>query len=78
MTADGDAEPAALSLAATLSHGPPLSLARIKRAIHGDASELKAALARESEGQLALLASADGKEGVRAFLERRAPTFRGE
>jgi len=78
MTADSDTEPAALALAATLAEGPPLALARIKRAVHGDISELKAALAREREGQLALLQSADGKEGVRAFLERRSPTFRGE
>jgi enoyl-CoA hydratase/carnithine racemase len=77
MTADTDTEPAALALAATLAAGPPLALARIKQAIHGDVSELKAALAREREGQLALLQSADGKEGVRAFLERRTPTFRG-
>jgi enoyl-CoA hydratase/carnithine racemase len=77
MTADADTEPAALALATTLSHGPPLSLARIKHAVHGSATELKAALAREAEGQLALLASADGKEGVKAFLERRSPTFRG-
>jgi 2-(1,2-epoxy-1,2-dihydrophenyl)acetyl-CoA isomerase len=77
MTADSDTEPAALALAATLAEGPPLALARIKQAVHGDLSELKAALAREREGQLALLQSADGKEGVRAFLERRSPTFRG-
>jgi enoyl-CoA hydratase/carnithine racemase len=78
MTADTDTEPAALALAATLAQGPPLALARIKQAVHGDVEELKAALARERDGQLALLQSADGKEGVRAFLERRSPTFRGE
>jgi 2-(1,2-epoxy-1,2-dihydrophenyl)acetyl-CoA isomerase len=77
MTADSDAERAALGLAATLAAGPPLALARIKRAVHGDANELRAALARERAGQLQLLASADGKEGVRAFLERRSPSFRG-
>jgi 2-(1,2-epoxy-1,2-dihydrophenyl)acetyl-CoA isomerase len=77
MTADSDAERAALALATTLAAGPPLALSRIKHAVHGDASELKAALARERDGQLELLASADGREGVRAFLERRTPRFRG-
>lgn len=77
MTADADAEAAALALAATLAASAPLALARIKRAVHADATELRAALAREREGQLALLKSADVKEGVRAFLERRPPVFRG-
>ncbi len=78
MTADQDAEAAALALAATLAAGPPLSLARIKSAVHENAAALEAALLREREGQLALLQSADAKEGVRAFLERRAPVFKGE
>jgi 2-(1,2-epoxy-1,2-dihydrophenyl)acetyl-CoA isomerase len=77
MTADGDAETAALALATTLAAGPPLSLARIKAAVHENAAALESALLREREGQLALLASADAKEGVRAFLERRAPVFKG-
>ena len=55
-----------------------LALARIKQAVHGSSSELRKALAREREGQLELLKSADGREGVRAFLERRTPVFRGE
>lgn len=78
LTADADTEAAALALAATLAAGPPLALTRIKQAVHGDGEELRAALARERAGQLALLESADGKEGVRAFLERRAPIFRGQ
>jgi enoyl-CoA hydratase/carnithine racemase len=78
MTANADTEAAALALAGTLAASAPLALARIKHAIHADGVELRAALARECEGQLSLLASADVKEGVRAFLERRAPVFRGE
>ena len=77
MTADADAEAAALALATTLAASAPLALARIKHAVHGAATELRAALARERDGQLALLKTADVKEGVRAFLERRPPVFRG-
>jgi len=78
LTADADTERAALALAGTLAQAAPLALSRIKRAVHADASELRAALAREAEGQLSLLKSADVKEGVRAFLERRPAVFRGE
>lgn len=78
MTADADTERAALALATTLSQAAPLALSRIKRAVHGNAEELRAALAREAKGQLELLQTADVKEGVRAFLERRTPAFRGE
>jgi enoyl-CoA hydratase/carnithine racemase len=78
MTADADTEAAALALAEKLANSAPLALARIKHAVHADATEFRAALARERDGQLALLASNDGREGVRAFLERRSPVFRGQ
>jgi 2-(1,2-epoxy-1,2-dihydrophenyl)acetyl-CoA isomerase len=69
----------ARKLAARLAEGPPLAFAAIKRAVReGLGSTLDQALAREREGQLALLASADVREGISSFFERRAPQFRGE
>jgi enoyl-CoA hydratase/carnithine racemase len=78
MTANADTERAALALASNLAQAAPLALSRIKHAVHGGGNELRAALAREAEGQISLLKSADFKEGVKAFLERRTPTFRGQ
>lgn len=66
------------ALADRLARAPALSVARIKRALRASSDEsLERALAREKEGQLELLASDDFAEGVRAFREKRAPTFRG-
>jgi len=76
-------EPATLletakGVARKLSEGPPLALARIKRAVReGLDGSLDQALERERLGQLALLATEDLKEGVTAFFEKRAPRFRG-
>jgi enoyl-CoA hydratase/carnithine racemase len=66
------------ALAARLAECPPLAVRAIKRAVRdAQSSNLDQALSRERKGQLELLASADAREGVSAFLERRAPQFRG-
>lgn len=69
---------AALALAQRMADGPPLALASIKSAVRASLSgDLEAALTREKAGQLRLLASADVREGVSAFLEKRKARFRG-
>jgi 2-(1,2-epoxy-1,2-dihydrophenyl)acetyl-CoA isomerase len=68
----------ALAVAARLAEGPPLALAAIKRATRQSLDgTLADALAREAEGQAALLRSADLREGVLAFTGKRKPSFRG-
>ena len=68
----------ALGIARTLEEGPPLAYARIKDATYADLGDLEGALRREREGQLALLRSRDGMEGILAWAEKRAPRFEGE
>ena len=56
----------------------PLAVGAIKRAVQtGGSLPLESGLALERELQLALFRSADAKEGLAAFLEKRPPTFRG-
>ncbi len=68
----------ALALAARLAEGPPLALAKIKHATRASLfGTLDEALAREASGQAELLGSADLREGVLAFKEKRKARFSG-
>lgn len=61
---------------ATLSNGPAVALRKTKQSINAATlTELEAAFARETEGQLQLLAAPDFAEGTKAFQQRRLPTF---
>jgi 2-(1,2-epoxy-1,2-dihydrophenyl)acetyl-CoA isomerase len=70
--------PRTLELAQRLAAGPPLALAAIKSATRaGMTGTLEEALEREAAGQTQLLRSADLREGITAFTERRKPNFQG-
>lgn len=78
VVAPGELVEQALALAARLAEGPPLALARIKRATRQSlVGTLDDALEREAQGQAELLASADLREGILAFKEKRKPRFSG-
>ncbi len=62
--------------AARLAEGPAETLAQIKRGVYlGATGTLAETLAHEEQAQAGVFLSADAREGMRAFLEKRAPQF---
>lgn len=69
----------ALAVAETIAALPPLALAEIKRAARdGAAGSLEAGLALEKEAFVRVFSTTDAREGLAAFLDKRAPKFTGE
>ncbi len=75
---DADVLTAATALATQLATGPTRSLGLAKRVVYeGASSGLEAAYERESLAIAEASGTADGREGIAAFLGKRPPVFGG-
>ena len=72
---DAEVLAAALTLAERLAAGPRQAHASVKRLVALAGGALEAHLAVESETIARQAISAEGQEGMNAFLEKRKPTF---
>jgi 2-(1,2-epoxy-1,2-dihydrophenyl)acetyl-CoA isomerase len=64
------------NFARQLADGPAETIARIKQGVYmGAEATLEAVLEYERMAQSAVFLSADAREGMRAFLEKRSPVF---
>ena len=75
---DGELLERAMDLARKLASGPSVAHALTKKMAYSSmARSLEDQLWQESQASLASGSSEDRAEGVRAFIEKREPAFRG-
>lgn len=78
LVADADLEAETRALALRLARGPGLAYAGIKRNLNAaEVATLEETMAIEGPANARASLSHDGKEAGRAFMEKRAPQFRG-
>ena len=78
VVSDGDLLATAGTIAARLATGPTRAYGWIKASLnHGASADLDSTLAFENQAQIDCFASADHREAIRAFVEKRPPTFSG-
>jgi enoyl-CoA hydratase/carnithine racemase len=76
---DAELRDAALALAKVLAEGPSLAFGRIKDNLdHALSSGLLESLDHEAENLVRSAQTSDHKEAVRAFVEKRKPSFNGK
>jgi 2-(1,2-epoxy-1,2-dihydrophenyl)acetyl-CoA isomerase len=74
-----DLQAEARKLALQIAKGPTLAYAGVKKLMHmAPLDSLESQMERETRSIVQTGTSADGREGVRAFVEKRAPSFKGE
>jgi enoyl-CoA hydratase/carnithine racemase len=75
---DGELDEFVAGWAQKLAAGPPIALAQTKRLLNNAVGiTLEQALDEEAAAQAVNLATSDTREAVRAFLDKRTPTFTG-
>ncbi|WP_432352775.1 enoyl-CoA hydratase [Sporosarcina sp. A2] len=76
---NGQGEASATQLAEALLNSPIQAMIASKRILHeSKRAELEHILELESESQVAMRTTADHLEGIRAFVEKRQPSFSGK
>jgi 2-(1,2-epoxy-1,2-dihydrophenyl)acetyl-CoA isomerase len=69
---------ATYQLARRIAAGPPVAIRLAKRSLYDNAErDLKSSLERETFSQNIASETADAREGIRAFVEKRDPKFQG-
>lgn len=70
--------PTVTELARAIAAGPPLAIRLAKHSLYANADrDLKSALEAETAAQNICFDTEDAREGIRAFIEKRPPLFRG-